>query len=299
MIKHTLEISARPAKLKLKYDQLVLSSEVGQERTYACEDIGVLVLQHPAISLSSAVINKLLEAGAVVIFCNEKYLPSGVLLPVATHTEVVHRLKAQLEAGAPSRKQLWRQLVQAKILAQARQVGLPTSQKLEALAAKTRSGDPENCEAQAAKAYWPARFPAQYAEGIRRNPDCDSPFNLMLNYGYSVIRAAVARALVSAGLQPALGVHHKRRDNPFCLADDFMEPLRPLVDRAAAHLLEQEVTVSVSLTREQRGHLLRLLTAQVSFGDSSGPLMAVLPRYINSAYGVLTGQESKLTVPLY
>jgi len=298
MIKHTLEISEFPAKLKLKDKQLVLVFDENKERSFSCEDIGFLLLQHPAINLTGAAATALMEAGAVIIFCDRNYMPTGVLLPISTHTEVISRLYEQIDATLPNRKQLWKQLVQAKITAQSQHVLPPVQTKLIALADKIRSGDPENIEAQASKIYWSARFPDQYQVHDKRNPDSDSLFNILLNYGYSIVRAAVARGLVSAGLQPAIGVHHHRRNNPFCLADDIMEPLRPLVDNSVADLLIKYGS-NAEFGKEHRRYLLELLTHTVSFDGQQGPLMVQLPRFIASAYNVLTGKADKLITPIY
>ncbi|MFV0336866.1 MAG: type II CRISPR-associated endonuclease Cas1 [Chthoniobacterales bacterium] len=299
MIKHTLEISQRPVRLSLRHKQLVikLPNDDG-ERTYACEDIGVLILQHPAISLSSALLHALLEHGAVVIICNEKHLPAGLLLPTISHTELVPRMRAQLNADLPAHKQCWKQIIQAKILAQASLLTDPFRKKLLRLAQNVKSGDTENAEAQAARIYWPTLFPDRYQAGDKRDPNSESHFNALLNYGYAIIRAATARALVSAGLQPALGVFHHKRDNPFCLADDLMEPLRPLVDQCVKTILSENKPTP-DLTPANRKQLLDLLTHTVVLNGETGPLLATLPRYISSFYNLLTKKHQILSVPTY
>jgi CRISPR-associated protein Cas1 len=299
MIKHTLEISQRPARLSLRQKQMIIHLDEG-ERQFACEDIGVLVLQNPAISLTSALLNALLNAGAVVVICDEKHLPSGLLLPTITHTELVPRMMTQLTVGQPARKQAWKAIVQAKILAQAREIHDPAKKRLQLMAQEVKSGDTENHEAQAAKLYWPAMFPDRYQAGDKRDPLSDTLFNALLNYGYAILRAATARALVSAGLQPALGVFHHKRDNPFCLADDVMEPLRPLVDRTVKQILcDASSPPSETLETAHRKPLLALLSQEVQFDQTTGPLMAVLPRYIASFYRLLTQEDQHLIVPTY
>lgn len=300
MIKHTLEISQRPARLNLNKKQLVLGFEDDENRSFSCEDIGVVILQHPAISISAAALNALLESGAAVVICGKNHLPTGMLLPTITHTELVPRLMAQIEADKPARKRVWQAIVEAKIIAQADQIPNPHRRKLHHLAKKVKSGDSENAEAQAAKIYWPARFREQYRDGDKRDPASVSLFNAALNYGYAIIRAAVARSLVSAGLQPALGVFHHRRNNPFCLADDVMEPLRPLVDRTVSHILRDRMCdVDRTLTPDDRKRLLSLLTQEVALGVNKGPLMATLPRYVSSVFRMLTKESSKLVTPKY
>ena len=299
MIKHTLEISQRPVRLSLRQRQLVIKLPDNEgERTFACEDIGVLILQHPAISLSSAILHALLDSGAVVVICNEKHLPAGLLLPTLSHTELVPRMMAQLEADLPARKQAWKAIVRAKITAQACLLENPYRKKLLTLAQAVKSGDSENHEAQAARIYWAALFPERYREGDKRDPKSESRFNALLNYGYAIVRAATARALVSAGLQPALGVFHHKRDNPFCLADDVMEPLRPLVDQTVKQLLTDEPSEE-ALSPENRKALLKLLTHTVTLDEQTGPLMATLPRYINSFYRLLTRENQTLSYPTF
>jgi len=298
MIKHTLEISQRPARVSLRHQQIILHLDE-DERSFAAEDVGVLILQHPAISISAAALNALQEAGAAVIICGNNHLPTGLLLPVVQHTELVPRLMAQLEADKPARKRAWKAIVQAKVRAQADNIPEPYKNKLLNLAKNVKSGDPENIEAQAAKIYWPARFPERYKAGDKRDANSESIFNSALNYGYAIIRASVARALVSAGLQPALGVFHHSRGNPYCLADDVMEPLRPLVDNAVHQILSEEPPTDRKLTKNHRHILLSLLTHEVEVGGLKGPLMATLPRYIASFYRLLVKESDKLDPPHY
>lgn len=297
MIKHTIEIAERPASLSLKQKQLVLRFDEGT-RSFACEDIGVLVLQHPAISLSAAALNALLESGAVVVICGENRLPSGMLLPTVTHTELVPRMMAQMQATLPSRKRLWQAIVKAKITAQAERLVDPQRRRLLRLASEVKSGDLENLEGQAARIYWASRFPEQYEKGDKRDPDGDSFFNAALNYGYAVVRAATARALVSAGMQPALGVFHRGRSNPFCLADDVMEPLRPMVDDCVFEMLREGVVASEGgLDQPHRRQLLALLTKEVTCQGFTGPLQIALSRYANNVFTVLTKGEGSLSPP--
>lgn len=298
MIKHTIEISQRPARVSLRSNQIIIHLDEG-ERSFASEDIGVLILQHPAISISAAALNALQEAGAAVIICGNNHLPTGLLLPVVSHTELVPRLMAQLEADKPARKRAWKSIVQAKVTAQARNIPEPFKGKLMHLVKNIKSGDPENIEAQAAKIYWPVMFPDRYRVGDKREATSNTVFNSALNYGYAIMRASVARALVSAGLQPALGVFHHHRGNPYCLADDVMEPLRPLVDTAVHQILSKLKVGESSLTREHRQILLSLLTHEVTVNEMNGPLMATLPRYISSFYRLLTKETDELHAPIY
>ncbi len=298
MIKHTLEISERAAQIRLRNKQLIIRVDES-EHSFACEDIGVLVLQNPAVSISAAVMDALCKSGAAIIICGQNRLPTGLLLPLPAHTQLVPRMMAQLKASRPASKQAWKQIVQAKIKAQAQNLKPPFSEKLLYMAGKVQSGDPDNYEAQASKLYWPNYFQTVYSNGDQRNPDGISCFNVCLNYGYALIRASVARAIVSSGLVPALGVFHKRRDNPYCLADDLMEPLRPLVDRTVKKLIDQAITNDTDpLNKETRKTLLSLLASKIKLADTEGPLMATLPRYINNYFRFITGESKQVIIPV-
>ncbi len=309
MIKHTLEVSARPALLKLRNKQLIIASGEGEEKkeaSFSCEDVGVLILQHPAISLSSALLNALLENGCVVVICNDRHLPSGLLLPTVTHTELVPRMKVQLEASQPAKKRAWQAITRSKILAQLNNLNPvegfdDRKARLKKLAENVKSGDPENYEAQAAKLYWSAYFKDVYDAGDKRLPSGESLFNACLNYGYAILRASVARAIVGSGLQPALGVHHHGRGNAYCLADDLMEPLRPLVDKVIKEkiLSKPELASATSLSREHRQPLLELLSAQVSFGEFTGPLLVSLSRYTSHFLRYLNKETDQWVSPKF
>lgn len=239
MIKRTIEISREPLHLAVKLDQLQLWRHAPQSELVAsipCEDIGFVVVDNPGATYSHAALARLADFGAVVVFCNDRHLPSALLLPMSDHTEVVWRLREQIATRKPVRKQLWRQIIVAKIRAQAANLPEDSSARgrLLALARTVKSGDVTNVEAHAAKLYWSVwLFPET---PFHRDPDSRDGINSMLNYGYAVLRAAVARALVSAGLHPALGLHHRHRGNAFCLADDLLEPLRPLVERGVREM---------------------------------------------------------------
>lgn len=308
MIKRTLEISRESVHLAVQHDQLKLvrhEPESGILASVPCEDIGLLLVDHPETTYSQAALARLLEFGAAVVVCGRNHLPAGLLLPLSGHTEVVHRLREQIEAGLPLRKRLWRQIVVAKVRAQARQLDevCPGRRKLLALAREVKSGDPTNIEAQAAKIYWAhwlespsLALRANEAAPFHRDPDGTDPINVLLHYGYAVLRAAVARALVGAGLHPALGLHHANRSNAFCLADDLMEPLRPMVDGRVRELHRQG---KEQLERSTKAVLLELLTAEVRVGDTAGPLMVGLHRTAASLVRCYQGEEDRLLLPVF
>jgi CRISPR-associated protein Cas1 len=209
-----------------------------QTQTIPFADIAVLVTSHPQISFTQAVLAGLAAAGGMFIVSNEKHLPAAMLLPLSTHSTQTERFARQAAVSLPTRKRSWQQIVQAKLRAQARLLEETTGadQGLRQMAARVRSGDPDNLEAQAARTYWQALFgEGPSGEPFRRDPE-GGGINVHLNYGYAVLRAIVARALCASGLHPSLGVHHHNRYDTFCLADDLMEPFRPLVDRVVARL---------------------------------------------------------------
>jgi len=299
MIKRTIEISREPLHLAVKLDQLQLwrqRPESGLAASIPCEDIGFVVVDNPGATYSHDALARLIRFGAVVVICNDKHLPSGLLLPLSDHTEVVWRLHEQIALRKPVRKQLWRQIVVAKVRAQAANLpdDSPARRRLLLLAREVKSGDATNVEAHTAKLYWSAWLSPQTP--FHRDPDCTEGINAMLNYGYAVVRAAVARALVSAGLHPALGLHHRNRGNAFCLADDMLEPLRPLVERAVRALNHAGQT---TLDPAGKRELLSLLTATVRVGDQTGPLMVGLHRTMASLVRCIQGQEKRLLLPIF
>lgn len=297
MIKRTIEISREAAHLSVELDQLLIQQK-GEERQpparIPCEDIGIVMVDHHQTTYSHAALARLMEFGAAVVICGRDHLPVGLLLPMATHTELVPRLTEQIAAGKPLLKQLWRQIVQAKIRAQARNLPAdsPVKAKLLTLASEVKSGDTSNVEAQAAKVYWSAWLGP--GNPFRRDADGDG-LNAMLNYGYAILRAAIGRTLVAAGLNPALGLHHANRSNAFCLADDLVEPLRPLVDAKVRDLKEWGME---KLDQGAKAHLLGLLTATVQVGESTGPLMVGLHRTAASLVRCLTKESDRLDLPV-
>ena len=292
MIKRTIEISREPAHLSVRLGQLVLKRGGNSVGQIPCEDIGVLIVDNPRVTYSHAALAKLADCGATVVLCGNNHLPSAIVLPLADHGQVVWRLNDQLAAKRPLRKQLWRQVVRAKVRGQAQNlpVGSAPRKKLIQLASEVKSGDPKNVEARAARLYW-AHWLAE--EEFRRNPDLPG-LNAFLNYGYAVMRAAVARALVAAGLLPALGLHHRNRSNAFCLADDLVEPLRPLVDDRVRDMREIGYE---ELTQEAKAELLKLLADRVRMGDDTGPVMVNIHRMVASLVKCYQGESKRLELP--
>ncbi len=301
MIKRTIEVSREPAHLCVRLNQLTLTRGDLTIRSIPCEDIGVVVVDHPQATYSHAALATLAQADATLVVCGKDHLPVAVMLPLADHTQVVWRAREQIAASKPLCKRLWQQLVQAKIRAQADNLAAGSSarRRLLQLAGEVRSGDPTNVEAQAAKVYWSAWLVQAPEDGrtdlgsFRRDPDGVGA-NALLNYGYAVMRAAVARALVAAGLLPSLGLHHSHRANAFCLADDLLEPLRPLVDERMRELL---MAGQNDLDQPTKAALLELLAAPMETEQGSGPLLVTLHRFAASLVQCFQGTSRRLDIP--
>lgn len=301
MIKRTVEISREPAHLCVRLNQLTLKRGDETVGSIPCEDIGVVVVDHPQTTYTHAALASLAHADATLVICGRDHLPVALLLPMADHTQVVWRVREQIEAGKPLCKRLWQQIVQAKIRAQAENLApdSPSRRRLAQLATEVRSGDSSNREAQAAKIYWSAWL-TEAPEirntepiGFRRDPDGGGA-NGLLNYGYAVVRAAVARALVAAGLLPSLGLHHAHRANAFCLADDLLEPLRPIVDERVRQLL---FAGQLELDQPTKAALLELLATPMMTDEGRGPLLVALHRYAASLVQCFQGAARRLEIP--
>jgi len=251
-----------------------------------------VVVDQPQTTYSHAALMGLAESDAALVICGRNHLPVAMLLPLADHSQVVWRVAEQVAVSKPLRKQLWKQIVRAKVRAQATNLpqDCPARQKLVELSRQVRSGDPANVEAQAARVYWQNWLPD---EPFRRDTD-GAGFNALLNYGYAVLRAAMARALVTAGLLPALGLFHCNRSNAFCLADDMMEPLRPMVDRRVRELRQQGHD---QLKPGTKAGLLSLLADPIRLGHQRGPLMVSLHRMVASLVRCYQGEADRLEIP--
>lgn len=320
VIKRTVEISREPTHLCVRDRQLWLLRKEDDEgrkslpahppnlmASIPTEDIGMVLVDEGRTTYTHAALAELVDRGAVVVVCGRDHLPSGLLLPLGEHTEVVWRLKDQIRAKRPLRKQLWKSIIRAKIAAQAAALRecsddprpCAAADAIAAMSRLIKSGDTENHEAQAARVYWSAWLggpaPSSGAAFIRDggNPSAPPPNNF-LDYGYAVLRAAVARALVGSGLLPALGIKHRNRSNAFCLADDLIEPLRPMVDVRARALYERGER---GLSQPNKAVFLTMLTATVRDGTGEGPLMVALHRYAASLATCYAKGIDELDIP--
>lgn len=291
MIKRCVEVSGGPCHIALRNSQLVISRERKEERTVPVEDLGLLVVDHPAVTYTHAALRALIENNAAVVVCGRDHHPAGLLLPVEGHSVQAESITFQASATKRLKKRLWKEVVSAKIACQALAVEHCGGEGagLKALSRKVKSGDPENAEGTAARRYWKLLFGSDFRR-LREGP----PPNCLLNYGYMVLRAAVARSICSSGLHPSLGIHHRNRYNAFALADDLMEPLRPLVDIEAYRLHKQG---SLEPKRASRARLLGVLAAPVKVGRRNFPLMAALQMCAASLRRVYSGEATRLQIP--
>lgn len=287
MVKRTL-FFANPAHLSYSNNQLKIKSDNG-EVTRAIEDIGYMVLEHPSITITQFAIQSLAENNTAVIFCGGNYMPSAMLLPLIGHQLQSERFRHQVNASEPLKKSLWKQTIQAKVQNQADHLNIQSSEvNLHNFVAKVRSGDPGNIEGMVAKKYWNALF----GDSFRRERFGVKP-NHFLNYGYAIIRAATARALTGSGLLPTLGIHHHNKYNAFCLADDIMEPYRPIVDREVMSLLNEGYQ-DEELTPEIKQRLIALLHADCLIEKKKRPLMIVISESTASLAKCYMGDLKKM-----
>lgn len=292
MIKRIVTIES-PARLSLRKGQMVIERKDEGPATVPLEDLGVLILEHPAIQHTQMLLSACFANNVAVLICDDRRMPVALMTPLEGHTLHARILRSQTALGEPAKKRLWQAIVKAKIKAQARALDLigEEDKALRSMADQVKSGDPSNVEARAARLYWRLLFDKNF----RRGRDEDGP-NLLLNYGYAVLRAATARAVVGAGLHPAIGLHHRNQYNPYCLADDLMEPLRPLAD-LKAHALWDASGGHVELDRENKKELLDTLGEDCLVGDRRYPLITALHYYAASVRKRIEGEDADLGIP--
>lgn len=296
MIKRTLMFS-NPAYLSHKDNQLVISfpDKEKKNRTVPIEDIGVVVLENQQITISHGCMAAMLQNNVALISCDSTHMPTGLLLPLdGGHTQS-ERFRYQIEASVPLKKQLWQQTIQQKIYNQARvleNIGLQVD-NMYRWYKSVRSGDPDNYEGRAAAYYWQAIF-AEFMSFNRHR--AGEPPNNLLNYGYAILRAIVARSLVSSGLLPTLGIFHRNKYNAYCLADDIMEPYRPFVDQMVYEIVSEGIPFS-DLTTELKMRLLKLPQVNVYFDDMTSPLLVGMSRTTASLARCFEGVSRKINYP--
>ena len=310
MIKKTLYFG-NPTYLSLRNSQLVIklpevekcdnlpdSFKKQAEVTKPIEDIGVVVLDNKQITITTGAMEAMLENNCALITCDSHSMPVGLMLPLCGNTTQSERFRHQIEASLPLKKQLWQQTVQCKINNQASVLHALRGEEVRCMrvwAKDVRSGDAENMEGRAAAYYWKYLF-GQHLENFTRDRDGVPPNNL-LNYGYAILRAVVARALVTSGLLPTLGIHHHNRYNAYCLADDIMEPYRPYVDELVYNLVKNKGLPTDGLTREWKADLLVIPTLDVVISGKRSPLMVAVGQTTASLYKCFSGELRKIAYP--
>jgi CRISPR-associated protein Cas1 len=291
MLGHIVEIAGEGRRLSLERGFLTISGPDGLLGQVPLDDIEAVIASSPAITYSNQVLAALAQRGAPVVICAPNFTPAAYLVPASGHHAQGDRVEAQAAATRPSKKRLWSEVVRAKVRAQAaalERIG-ESPLLLRELASRVRSGDPGNIEAQAAQRYWPALF----GRGFTRDRDAEG-VNAQLNYGYTVLRAATARAVVAAGLHPSLGLHHKSGGDALRLADDLMEPFRPAVD-LLAHAMRSEGITTLAPTHKRR--LAAVLHADYDTDDGVTTLSNALARMAQSLAQVYLGQRLRLVLP--
>jgi CRISPR-associated protein Cas1 len=292
MIKRTIYIS-NPSYLKLKQKQLVVQEPETKEikGTVPIEDIALLMLDHYQITISNQLLVKLQGSNVAVICCDEHHLPFGLMLPMVGHSEYSERIKYQLAASEPLKKQLWKQTVEQKIGNQKALLDLTNkvSEPLAEYKLSVKSGDTSNREGVAAQFYWKHLF-----ENFSRQRYGEEPNNL-LNFGYAVLRSIVARAIVSSGLLPVLGIFHRNKYNAYCLADDIMEPYRPFVDKLVYNYVVDNY--NYELNKDAKAHILTIATQDVFIDGVIRPLFVAVTTTTSSLYKCFTGELRQIKYP--
>lgn len=295
MLKRTIYIG-NPSYLKLKDNQLKIEDAITKETkgSVAIEDMGFLVLDHYQITLSHQLMIALQQHNVAIISCDDAHLPLGLMLPISGHVEHSERLKHQIQISEPLRKQLWKQTVEAKIYQQKellRKLKLPY-EAMSGYMNEVKSGDSTNMEGIAAQYYWKTLF-----DDFVRERKGDAPNNF-LNFGYSVLRSMVARALVSSGLHPTIGIFHRNKYNAYCLADDIMEPYRPYIDELVVEWMCKDEATHV-LDKKAKAHFLSIATKDVIINGLQRPLMTALSISTSSLCKCFTGESRVIHYPMF
>jgi CRISP-associated protein Cas1 len=301
MIKRTVEISTRGCFVHAEHCQIVIEKDGEKLGSVPIEDLGVLIIDSD-ITITSNLISELADANVALIFTDEKHLPASLTIPFVANSIQSKILNHQISVSVPNKKRLWASVVSAKILNQSDNLQAcgKDGTSLREISKNVPSGDPKNLEAFAARIYWRKLFGDDFRRN-RENPDA----NMLLNYGYAIIRASVARAIVGTGLHPSFGIHHKNQYNPFPLADDLMEPIRPFVDRKVFSIMEKfakkhsenDGEIELELNRETKAELLSLLAEDCFLDNRKQPILVAIGLYVASIKQIITGETKKPLIP--
>ena len=297
MVKRTLYFG-NAAYLSLSNNALiVVYPETGEEKKASIEDIGLVILDHNRITITQPLLNALLENNAAILSCDKKHMPIGMWLNLNGNYTQQEHWHNQIKVSEAKKNKLWKQIIKQKIRNQAALIAAKGKEVQNMLhwADSVKSGDPNNYEARAAAYYWKTIF-VDYVHGFKRGRYEDDP-NHLLNYGYAILRAIVARALVASGLLPSFGIHHKSSYNAYCLADDVMEAYRPFVDSLVLQIL-QEDRDDIELTSTIKLRLLQIPVMDITISNRLSPLMVAVQQTTSSLYKCYTGEQTKLKLPL-
>lgn len=298
MIKRTLYFG-NPAYLSCQNSQLTVSyPDAEDKKTVPIEDIGIVLLDHPQITITHHLIASLLSVNAALITCNERHLPTGLMLNLDGHSLQSKYFKHQISTKEPLKKQLWQLTIKAKINNQANVLSAQSKnyQYLRNLIPKVKSGDSSNIEARAASFYWKSVY-MELGIKFSRDPAGDSP-NHLLNYGYTILRALVARSLVGSGLLPTLGIFHRNQYNAYCLADDIMEPYRPYIDVLVFDIC-QKYGYDAELDTNIKKELLTIPVIDVVIENKKSPMMLAIQRTTASLAKSFESGQCELIYPDY
>lgn len=291
MLKRTLLFS-KPASLTTRSEQLVVSEPGGktEKATIPIEDIGYLVLENRQLYVSMPLYEKLISNNVAVVFCDSSHMPNGMLLNLDGNNLQSEMFRHQVNASAPLKKYLWKQTIEAKLVNQSRHLKRQSLRDgdILSLSKGVKSGDSDNKEGTASRLYWKRLF----GNDFTRERYGNFPNNF-LNYGYAILRAAVARALSGSGLLATLGIYHRNKYNAYCLADDIMEPYRPFVDQCVYEMVEENF--DEELNKESKMRLLNVLSTDAVFGNNKRPLMIGISLTTASLAKCFAGQSKKLT----
>lgn len=294
MIKRTIYCGS-PAYLSVQNEQLVIKTrEVNAEtNSIPIEDIGYLELDNQQITLSATLLTKMAQENCAISVCDNSHIPIGLYLPISGHSVQTERMKPQLSAKVPLNKRLWQQTIKIKIRNQAsvlRFFGKPFHSLIQK-AENVQSGDSTNQEGIAAGYYWKTLF----GKTFKREREGEMP-NSLLNYGYAILRAILARAIVGTGLLPSLGIHHKNRYNSYCLADDLMEPYRPFVD-ALVFTYYRDNEGLMMVDKDAKKHLLQIPVLDVGWEKETRPLMNAAQLTASSLWKCYNNEEKNIAYP--
>lgn len=292
MIKRIVEVGT-PARLTIKHKQMVIKHDGVESASVPIEDLGILILDHLAITQSTGLLSACLKNNVAVVACDNKHLPNSMFLSFNGNSLQTKTISKQIQIKMPLRKKLWQAIIKAKIGEQAKVLNKTKgdSHPLSTLITRVKSGDSSNVESLAARLYWQKLFGQDFQRARER-----AGINSLLNYGYTVIRAAVARAIVSTGLHPSLGLHHHNQYNNFCLADDLMEPLRPAVDMTVYQIIH-DTDNEPDVTPEFKKSFLEILNKEFYINTRKFPLLVSLHYYAASLRKVICDESKKLEIP--